>query len=231
MKFNFCCSRGRIYKDDYRNFIILNRHCVFSLNFDHWTRRVVFKDRCGFNLSFDRLESIFLTDMPERPLETSLTTLRNLPRLFSLTISIHGQYYCCFSLLCHLVFSVSALKYNKILFLDYNVNSILRPIRIMKKFNTIEYLVIGYRCSLDQHTCLRCHIPQLCHLSCHRLVESDEKIKSEFPVKLSHLKYVSINLCQIEFNEFEEFIERIYSPLQVLRINISSNKNYLNAAR
>ena len=167
-------------------------------------------------VSIYHLNQFFVADMSERPLEMSRTTLRNLPRLFSLTISIHGQYYCCLSLLYYLVFSLPVLKYNKILFLDYNANSILRPIRVMKKFNTIEYLVIGYRCRLDQHTCLRCHTSQLCHLSCHRLVESDEKIKSELPVKVSHLKYVSINLCQIEFNEFEEFIERTYSPLQVL---------------
>jgi hypothetical protein len=130
-----------------------------------------------------------------------------------------------------LIFSLPTLTYNKLSLVGYEELDITVPNVINEKFSSIKYLIMDYSCTVDQITALLCHTPQLCYLICERLLESDEHIKRKLPITLSHLRYISIDECDIDFDEFEMFIKTISSQLQILRINISWNATYLDANR
>jgi len=130
-----------------------------------------------------------------------------------------------------LIFSLSALKYNKLVLFSYEELDIVMPNVINQKFSCVKYLVIDHACTLNELSSLLCHTPQLCHLTCERLVEIDEIVKKDLPITLSHLRYISIGECQVDFDEFEVFIKQISSQLQVLRISISWNLAYLDSNR
>ncbi|CAF4951081.1 unnamed protein product [Rotaria sp. Silwood1] len=231
LKINFCTQTKSIIADYCRYLIIPNTHRIISFNLRSESVIDQFFKYCTIDSSFNRLESIILHGLTDRQLLTVLFYLNSLPRLFSLTIDMEDDYYYNLGDTYRLIFSLSKLKYNKMSLFGYEELLIEMPIILNERFSTIEYLIIDYSCTLDQLDTLLRHTPRLCHLRCERLVEPDDNIKQYHSITMSHLIYISIGECQIEFDDFERFFKEISFQLEVLYISISWNMSYLDANR
>ncbi|CAF4637511.1 unnamed protein product, partial [Rotaria sp. Silwood2] len=231
LKINFCAKSKSIIEEYCQHIIIPNIHRIISFNLRSELVIDQFFQYCTINSSFNRLESVILQELTDRQLLTMLFYLNSLPRLFSLTIDMEEDYYYNLGDTYRLIFSLSKLKYNKMSLFGYEELFIEMPIILNERFSTIEYLIIDYSCTLNQLDYLLCHTPRLCHLRCERLVESDENVKKNQSTTLSHLTYISIGECQVEFDDFEMFFKEISFQLKVLYISISWNMSYLDANR
>ncbi|CAF4352541.1 unnamed protein product [Rotaria sp. Silwood2] len=231
LKINFCAKSKSIIEEYCQHLIIPNIHRIISFNLRSELVIDQFFQYCTINSSFNRLESVILQELTDRQLLTMLFYLNSLPRLFSLTIDMEEDYYYNLGDTYRLIFSLSKLKYNKMSLFGYEELFIEMPIILNERFSTIEYLIIDYSCTLNQLDYLLCHTPRLCHLRCERLVESDENVKKNQSTTLSHLTYISIGECQVEFDDFEMFFKEISFQLKVLYISISWNMSYLDANR
>jgi hypothetical protein len=161
---------------------------------------------------------------------TILFYLNSLPQLSSLTIILEEDYYFNLSDIFRLIFRFSSLKYTKVSASDCEESDILIPMSINEKPSPIEHLVINFACTIKEITSLLQHTPVLRRLTCERLVETDEIYNKEEPLTLLHLTNITIDDCEIGFNEFEIFIKKISSELQLLRLKTSS-PSYLDAKR
>jgi hypothetical protein len=169
--------------------------------------------------SFNRLESIVIEDILPDKLILFLSHLADLPRLFSLNIkTIHiiedlNNIY-------QLIFALPTLKYNK-LYLYGNECSISIPMNNNKQLSTIEYLDIAHWYTFDELSALISYTPQLRRLSLSHINQDDSNTETMLPVTLNNLTYFSMHTNNINFDEFEMFIENIYSKLKVLRVSFS----------
>ncbi|CAF0851392.1 unnamed protein product [Adineta steineri] len=214
--------------------IIPNSHRILSLHLaDYSIEQLLidtFFNHCIIDSSFHRLESIFLKGIKIKKLLTTLSYLKSLPRLFSLTIYINDKNYVDLGNIYLLIFSLPTLKYNQLYVPGVEIQ-INIPHVINKTFSTIEYLVIGHFCTLNQLNSLLHYTPQLRHLSCNEAIDSDKKFKKDLPMKLPHLKSICFKQFYDSFDEFEVFIKEISSQLQILNINIYWKKAYLDSNR
>jgi hypothetical protein len=88
-----------------------------------------------------------------------------------------------------------------------------------------------HSCTLSQLITMLSWTPQLCHLNCELLNESNQFIGEDVTITLPNLTHISINTCYVQFDIFEIFIKKISSQLQVLHITTSSDTAYLNGGR
>jgi hypothetical protein len=73
--------------------------------------------------------------------------------------------------------------------------------------------------------------PQLCRLKCELLNELNQSIGEDVKLTLPYLTHIFIDDCPLQFNDFEIFIRKVGSQLQVLRVNTSNDTAYLDADR
>ncbi|CAF1283178.1 unnamed protein product [Adineta steineri] len=223
-----------LIKDRCQHVIIPNSHRILSLHVADYSNEQLlidaFFNHCIINSSFHRLESIILKRIEKEKLLTTLFYFNSLPRLFSLVILIKDNNYCDLGNIYPLIFSLSLLKYNKLITSSDKL-TINIPHVINKTFSTIEYLVTGHSCTLNQLNTLLHYTPQLRHLSCHQVNESDKKFKKDLSMKLPHLKSIYFVEFSASFDELEAFIEKICSQLQMLNIGVCYDKAYLNGNR
>jgi hypothetical protein len=71
----------------------------------------------------------------------------------------------------------------------------------------------------------------LTRLICAELFELDSDIKEEISIILPNLKYLVIKEDHMSFDEFEIFIKKISSQLQVLRMNTFEDEIYIDPDR
>lgn len=232
LKINILLNSKSTIENCCRNMIFPNRHRILSLHLREESLGDELFNHCTFDSSFSRLESLILNRMTPSKLLMSLFYLNSLPCLFALTIYMEeGEYYYNLGDVYRLVFSLPVLKQSKLSILNYDEIDIVVPNVINGKVSSIQYLILNYSLTLSQLTGLLHHTPQLCHLVCDRLEESDENVEDNLPLTLSNLRYLSIGRCQVEFDQFEVFIKSISSALTVLRISVSWNTAYLDANR
>ncbi|CAF1683087.1 unnamed protein product, partial [Rotaria magnacalcarata] len=94
--------------------------------------------------------------------------------------------------------------------------------------NPIEHLIINNEFDIDKLAVLSSYIPQLRRLSFGNLFHcSNEQIIS-CPIKLNHLIYASLNMNNINFDQFEILIKHLFFQLQVLYIKATNDKTYLD---
>ncbi|CAF0819100.1 unnamed protein product [Adineta steineri] len=88
-------------------------------------------------------------------------------------------------------------------------------------------------CIIDSsfHHSLLHYTPQLRHLFCHGVIESVENFKNDLSTSLPHLKFVNFEKVSAPFDEFEVFITKISSQLQILKIYTLQNRTYLDGNR
>ena len=229
IKINLCCKSISKLEHRCRHFIIPNKHRLLSLHLKDDSVINEFFKYCIIDSTFNRLESIILAGLTDRQLLCTLFYLNSLPRLLSLTINMEEDYYYNLGDIYRLIFSLSTLRYNKLSLLTCEELEIVLPNIINTKVCFIRYLVVDYFCTVNQLTSLLRHTPHLCHLTCEGLIEFDTNIEKDLSLTLPQLTYFSVGECQLEFNEFELFIKKISSQLQILSINISWNTTYLDA--
>ncbi|CAF5066253.1 unnamed protein product, partial [Rotaria magnacalcarata] len=87
-------------------------------------------------------------------------------------------------------------------------------------------------CTCNQLTIILLHTPRLSHLHCVNIIESKDHSKSELMIKLHSLTHLTMTLYNLEFDDFEEFLLKLCSPLQLFDAKIKSrDRSYLNADR
>ncbi|CAF2111797.1 unnamed protein product [Rotaria magnacalcarata] len=233
LKMNLYSQSESVLADRCRHLLIPNRHRLLSLHIRNESMVSSFFHLCTIDSSFACLESVVLHSVEIPQLLLILFYLNSLPRLFSLTITIDKDYYYCnLGDVYRLIFSLPTLKYNKISLATYTEElSIDVPITINEKFSSIKYFNIDYSCSLDQLSSLIRYLPNLCHLRCERVIESETDVKRYSPLKMSHLTLMSIGCFETDFDDFEAFMKELTSELQVLRVNGCYYMGYLDADR
>ena len=214
-----------------RHVILPNKHRLLSLHLRSATLIDEFFKYCTIDSSFTRLESVVLSGLTDHKLLWILCHFNSLPRLHWLSICMEEEYYDNLGDIYRLIFSLPALKYNRLSLFCSEELSIVMPNVINQKFSAIKYLNIDYSCTTDLLVALLRHTPQLCSLICEQLIRREENVKRDFSINLSHLRYISISECYIDFDEFEAWIKTISSSLQVLSVNVTGNVAYLNAHR
>ncbi|CAF1344047.1 unnamed protein product [Adineta ricciae] len=170
---------------------------------------------------FNRLESLMICNIPTDTQTHILRILASLPRLFSLTI--HNDIYKNCKELFHYIYYLPTLKSLKIsvqgrrhlltLFLDTSISTIQHLI-------LPQYLLCNFRMLISL-------APQLKQLVCNELIPSHWD-PSMGPCHLTHL---SINICDMNFDRFQTFIESMGSQLQVLRLKNVSHFDFIDANR
>ncbi|UJR23400.1 hypothetical protein I4U23_026408 [Adineta vaga] len=212
----------------YKQFINLNKHRILSFHFNNESiQKEIMKPR--IIESFDHLESIVFNPISIWKLGVFCFYLESLPHLSSLTIYLN-DYHDDLRDIFHLLFCLRLLKYLKIKLLSSNIFNIDTRMPSDQPFSLIKYLVINAACAHNELMNLLFYIPKLSHLSCDHLIESNNDIKSETVINLNDLTHLTVVIAQINFNEFEEFLLKLCSRLQILNVKIhSSDKNYLNS--
>jgi hypothetical protein len=211
--------------------ILPNRHRIISLVLRNSSLIDTFLNQCVIDSSFSRLQSIFFVDLSAHRLMLILFYLKSLPLLRVLTIYLQDN--CCDDLrdIYRMIFHLPVLKYNRLsLTKDENFN-VLVPFAANEQFNTIEYLIMNHRCNLNELISVIQHTPRLRHLTCQSIVEFEDNAESQASMTLSNLIHLHIYDCYVAFDEFEEFMKKICSQLQVLQINEFGIEKYTDPER
>ncbi|CAF1081131.1 unnamed protein product [Rotaria sordida] len=133
-----------------------------------------------------------------------LVYFKSLPCLSSLTVCF-GDFDDDLGDVYQFIFHLSSLKYFKLKILEYYRSNLNTPIATNEQFSSLEYLVISHLVYLNELTHLLSYTPQLSHLYCSNIIQSEELMK------LNNL---------------------LFSQLRVLTVTINcSDNNYLNGFR
>jgi len=170
-----------------------------------------------------------LKNITSAMLVSLLKDLICLPHLTSLAIDIIDDSEL-LSDIYQLIFRLPALKYTKISIpADEQIE--LLPLSTNSTGSTLEHLDINYPCTLDEMTAILSYTPRLIRLRCTELSELNSDIKRETSIILPNLTHIVIQECHMSFDEFEIFIKKISSQLQVLRINTFEDEIYIDPDR
>jgi hypothetical protein len=130
-----------------------------------------------------------------------------------------------------LIFTLPSLKYNKLSFFSWDMQKklkILVPRVVSDQFSSIEYLIIKHNITISELLSMLHRTPRLRHLTCGNLIQSNT---NKSAVILSNLTYLRIINSQLRFDEFELFISKINSKLEVLNIRQLWNNYCFDAER
>jgi hypothetical protein len=218
------------YPDNFKQFILLNKHKLFTLNLSISSEDEDFFSSIPIDSSLDRLESIVLNEIEPSILFSLLSNLTTLPRLISLTIDIS---YTLNDLtdVYRLVFALSKLKYLKCSASDINT-LISLPLSSKTQTSPIEYFLIDHYCTLNELSILLSYTPQLHRLNFSHIEDSNSTIGIIPQIILSNLTSINFDIPYITFDEFKMFITKLDCRLNVLRYDTrSSDIAYLDANR
>ncbi|CAF3494983.1 unnamed protein product [Rotaria socialis] len=182
-------------------------------------------------LEFIHLETLILDKIKMKTFDKIFVELMFLPKLHSLTIS-PGEYVQSSSHLFSSIFSLHKLKYCKII-IQTKVSETMFPAYLSEYDESpIEYLIIDGRFPFESLNNLLSCLPRLRHLSISTLVKSGFEERRELPsTKLKYLKYISLNLDYVRFDQFEKILKTFFHYVEILRIATLFDEAYLNAKR
>jgi hypothetical protein len=118
--------------------------------------------------------------------------------------------------------------------MDYDESDITisLPLATNEEISPIEYLSVDHPCSYDELYSIISYTPQLRRLKYLNLTNSKLSQSIIPPMTLSHLTNLSIRSYEMSFDEFEIFIKKLNSKLNVLSlITIVEDIDYLDAYR
>jgi hypothetical protein len=230
-KFDFCCSTSNeLYMNIYKQLLLNNKHQILSFHICLPLQKNEFFSSFSIDSSFNRLQSLVIIEIPPTLLMQILTNLSSLPHFSSLTVDMRWT-LSDLTEIYRLIFALPKLKYIKFS-AEGSFASVSLPMATNEQFNTIEYFVINHDCNFNQFCTLISYTPQLRHLSLMDLSERHSKNEIILPVSFSNLKYLSIQMAGITFNDLEIFIIETECNLKVLRVSTSSeDRDYLDADR
>lgn len=216
------------------NVINPNRHLILSLSLQNNFLINNFFTFCPTDSSFDRLESVVLHGILFDTSIFVLLHLKSLPRLFSLTMDFQTIEDTSFDAIYQIIFSFSSLKYNKLSIWTPFPMEFINPFTSVvfnQQISTIQYLIINHSCTIEELLSILRYVPHLRHLSCQNLGESLTDIDLIEPIMLPNLTHVSIINPDIMYFEFEMFIMKLSTAIQILKIDLFDDITYLNAHR
>ncbi|CAF4992107.1 unnamed protein product, partial [Rotaria sp. Silwood1] len=208
-----------------------NKHKIYSINFQIPVYINQLLTSFIIDSSFNHLQSLVIEDIQPDKLISFLITLKSLPQLFLLdirTMHVMGD----LNNIYRLIFALPILKYNK-LYLYGNECSIPIPMTATRKpFSTIEYLHIAHYYTFDELSALISYTPKLRHLNLSHINQDNSDVETMLPINLDNLTYISMYTNNINFDEFEIFIENIYSKLKTLYVTfLYQDITFLHAYR
>jgi hypothetical protein len=230
LKIRFSSESESIFEDRYKHIIDSNKYQIISLHSDDQSLINKF-NTCTIDSSFNHLQSIILHEIATFQLMKVLFRLKSLPRLFSLTVFL---YHCDNDLddIYQTIFKLRVLKYFKLKILVDRVFHFNLSIPSDEQFSPLKYFVINHYISLNELTDLLCYTPELTHLYCSTVIQSEDNIKSEVLMKLNNLIHLTIFINYLTFDNFEEYFMKLSSQLRVLTVAINRiDKSYLDADR
>ncbi|CAF5059390.1 unnamed protein product [Rotaria sp. Silwood1] len=222
-----------IFMNNYKQITLLHKDQIFSIHLTLSTHINQIISSLNIDSSFNRLESLVFSSIEPNILTLLFPKLIRLPCLFSLTIDTR-QTLKDLSNIYEFIFDLPKLKYVKFsagVPEDINVTVSL-PIATNKQVNAIKYLFIDHPCAFNELFTIISYTPEICHLYFIHKKGSTLKFENIFPITLSNLTHLSIYGDEITFDEFQIFITKIYSKLNVLSVtSLSNDMTYLDADR
>jgi hypothetical protein len=227
LKVDLSCTSKSIFEDCCTYIIGANVHRIVSLRLSNPLAIDLFLSIFSLNASFTQLETLVFTQIDFKNVESLVTNLLSLPRLYSLTIN-HNIEIVDSSEIYRLIFQLPFLK-----------SCILSPkcyggslsLSIAKnEISPIEYLSINRHCSLNQLIALLSYTPHLRRLSCLSLTETANPnltISMIYPP----LTHISLKLWRMSFDAFKILCSNLFSRLEVLSICTRADDHYLIADR
>ena len=206
-----------------------------QLNLLHYCQNFIynFLTYCTIDSSFRCLQSIIIQKIsPQRSLDL-LLHLKSLPQLRSLTMNVGNDFYPYLTKIYYLILSLAYLKYNKLTGIQdffHDIKNTYLLSTMNEQFNTIEYLNIDHRCTINDLLAILRHTPHLRHLICRSLIDLNTKIDSKHSVILSNLTNLFIKgHDSMFFHGFRRFMKKISHQLQILKLAIYKNEEYYDA--
>ncbi|CAF1285311.1 unnamed protein product, partial [Rotaria sordida] len=186
------------------NIILPNQHQINSLRLlNPFTVDIIFSPSRIIS-KFIYLETLILDNIKAQYLYKILNHLILLPKFHSLVINLI-EYIQSPSTLFYHIFRLPKLKY------------------------PIEHFVINSRIRFDSFNNLLFCLPQLRRLSIDCLVKCTFTNINSHTNFLEHLKYVSLKLDYISFNQVEKIIKDFFHYIEVLRLTTKADESYLDA--
>lgn len=199
-----------------------NTHRINSL---HLSNLFIYDLDCSPHLKiskFVRLERLIVDNIQSKYLQSLLHQLISLPLLSSLTITsidrVKNK-----NAMYREIFRLPALKYCE-LSLERSSNPDPLPVTI-NVYSSIEYLIINNPMYLKELDSLLTYVPQLRRLSLYSLQEYWEQRTKLSSLVLKYLTHVSLNMNDINFDDFEQLTIDLFQTVQVLRISISNTRD------
>ncbi|CAF4869907.1 unnamed protein product, partial [Rotaria sp. Silwood1] len=178
--------------------------------------------------TFLQLETLILDNISAQSLNNVADHLIILPKLHSLTINNIG--YIQNSTLYYIrILRLPKLKYCKIKFESKDDVELLP--KSTDIFSPIECLVINHYFRLQSLNNLLSYLQQLRHLSINYLNGFDLQHIEFYPIVLKNLKYISLELDLVSFDQLEKFIKNFFYYVEVLRLTIKADFTYFDAKK
>jgi hypothetical protein len=217
-------------KSEFKQILIPNKHQILSLHLSDNLIINRFFLLNNIDSSFNQLQSINVQFIRANQLVLLLPRLKLLPHLFQLIIHLEDDEIYLDEIYLP-IFNLLVLKYTKISSLQ-NVN-LMGPLLIPRpRLSSIEYLIIDHSCTVDDLILILSYVPQLRYLTCKKsLRRSNPYFEKFLSINKCNLTHLYIKQCSMDFNNFEMFMKKISSQLQVLKVITFNDLSYLNAKR
>lgn len=223
--------------DDYcKQIIIPNAYRLISLQLKNENLIRSFLKFDGFYQSFQCLESMMLNELSLKQLQPILHHLRSTTRLNSLNIIVTNDNPSDIDLIYDFVFSFPFLKS---LTIDISIDwenedlmvSNLCPFH--QQSNSIQTLNIKHSVTFYGLQSLLQYTPRLRRLKCEKVLQPNQRRyrQRHRHSTLSQLKYIEIRNCIIEFFELELLMQNIGQVVEILKLNVGFDLDYLNGHR
>ncbi len=214
----------------HKNIIIPNKHRINYLRLSNpFTVDIVFSPP-RITSKFLQLERLVLDHVNGKYLYNILKHAILLPRLHSLVVNLADY----MDDLSRLFLSILRLPKLKFCTIAYQTKVQGYPSLLFSdecEQSPIEHLIIdsGFRFNFLNDLFFR--LPKLRHLTMNNLAQSLSSDLVPFPTALKHLKYISLRIFGVDFNQFKQLMKNNGHYVEVLRLTVRYDKAYLDAQR
>jgi hypothetical protein len=214
----------------HKNIILPNKHRINILRLSNpFTVDIIFSPPRVL-CKFIQLESLILDNISAKYLKNILKHSILLPKLHSLELNLAdyiqdpSQIFVSIFRLpklksCKITYQTKIFEYPSLLFFDEY------------KCSPIEYLVVNSHFPYDSIDDLLFRLPKLRHLTMNALTQSYYFNIDPSRSALEDLKYVSLKVYGVDFNELEKLIKCYFRHVEVFLLTARYNKAYLDAQK
>lgn len=228
IKVNISTISKSTFERYHTNVIIPNRHRIGYLRLSNpFTVDRVFSPPRVIS-KFLRLQTLILDQIKAKYLENIFIHLSFLSDLQSLSIHLIDPVKNT-TLFYLQIFRLRKLKYCRMEFESENNREIL--LSIANETSPIEHLVIKNHFQLSSFPHLLAYLPRLRYLSIDCIDATTVFTTNPSPIILTDLKYVSLKLNLITFDQWEILAKNFFHSIEHLRLTTRYDPEYLDAKR